>query len=183
MEGAGTGISLEGSERKGGATMIGSTFGNSAISLLLLMALTLTGCQAPLVAQEAGTEELYLEVEQIPINNCGGPAEVTVHRTIAKRFYHDVFVETSAEAGLNALIISSALAQEYGFSEGEAEERSVGVDLTAPAASKVVYTLQWSEVWAKGIVYEPNTGKKQGTYRLRKDINMQILDSHTEACP
>lgn len=163
--------------------MIGSRFRYSATSLLLLMALALTGCQAPLVAQEAGTEELYLEVEQIPINNCGGPAEVTVHRTITKRFYHDVFVETAAEAGLNALIISSALAQEYGFREGQEEERSFGVDLIAPAGSKVVYALQWSEVWAKGNVYEPNTGKKQGTYRLRKDIKMQILDSHSEECP
>jgi hypothetical protein len=164
--------------------MIRSKLSNcSAISFVLAMAVMLTGCQAPLAAREAGKEELYLEIEQIPIDNCGGPAEVTVHRTITKTFYHEVYVETAAEANLNALVISGALAQKYGYQDGQEEERSFGVDLTAPANSKVIYVLRWSELWVRGNVYDPGTGKTQGTYRLRKDIHMRIVDSHTEPCP
>ena len=163
--------------------MIRMHSGGSAILIVLVMAVTLTGCQAPLVAQESGTEELYLEMERIPINNCGGPAEVTVHRNITKTFYHEVYVETAAEAGLNSLVISSTLAQKYGYRDGQEEERSFGVDLTAPANSKVIYVLQWNEVWLRGNIYDPGTGKTQGTYRLLKDIRMRIFDSHAETCP
>jgi hypothetical protein len=52
----------------------------SCIVLLVATAMALSGCQAPLDARETGTEALYLETEQVPINNCGGPAAVTIHR-------------------------------------------------------------------------------------------------------
>ncbi len=145
--------------------------------------MALSGCQAPLDARETDTEELYLETEQVPINNCGGPAAVTVHRLISKTIYHDVYVDTGADVNLDAVLVSTALGQRYGYQDGEMETRSFGVDLTAPANVKVVYTLEWKEIWVKGTVYDPGTGKTQGTYRVRKDIRMQLVGSYQEECP
>jgi hypothetical protein len=155
----------------------------SYVVLLVATALALSGCQAPLDAQETGTEELYLETEQVPINNCNGPAAVTVHRQISKTIYHDVYVDAGADVNLDAILVSTALGQRYGYQDGEMETRSFGVDLTAPANARVVYVLEWREVWVKGIVYDPGTGKTNGTYRMRKDIRMQIADSYMEECP
>ncbi len=154
----------------------------AATAIAMTVAVVCTGCAAPLSARETGIEELYLEVEQIPIDNCGGPAEVTVNRSMMRTIRHDVYVETASDVNLDAMLVSTTIGQRYGVQNGSAETRSFGVSLTAPAHSKVVYVLQWKEVWIKGIVYDPGSGKTQGSFRLRKDIHMQIIDSHTEAC-
>ena len=163
--------------------MTSVAFRLGAMVLILGSAVLLLGCEAPLEARQSGTEEVYVETERIPINNCGGPAEVTVHRTVSKTFYREVSVETATETGLDALIVASAIAQEHGHREGEEDQRSFGIDLTAPANSKVVYVLQWKEIWSKGVVYDPNTGQTQGTYRLRKDVWAYVVDSYSEECP
>lgn len=163
--------------------MPGTKFRLGTIAWVLTMVIGSVGCQAPLDARESGTETMVLATERIPIDNCGGLAEVTIHREISKTFYHEVYVDTEAEIGLDTLIVASALRQRHGYQDGQAETRSFGIDLTAPPSWKVIYVLQWEEVWTKGILYDPGTGKTQGTYRVRKDIQPHIIDSYAEACP
>ncbi len=162
-----------------------SISGPFSIYAVLLLAITtaLTGCQAPLAPRETGTEELHLETERIPIDNCGGPAAVTVRRQISKSFYHDVYVDVDSGVQIDAILVSTALGQTYGYEEGEMETRSFGIDMTAPAHTRVVYVLEWKEVWVKGVIHDPDTGTAKGTYRLRKDLRMEILDNFVEVCP
>ncbi|NIV32792.1 MAG: hypothetical protein GWN58_26105, partial [Anaerolineae bacterium] len=116
-----------------------SISGPFSIYAVLLLAITtaLTGCQAPLAPRETGTEELHLETERIPIDNCGGPAAVTVRRQISKSFYHDVYVDVDSGVQIDAILVSTALGQTYGYEEGEMETRSFGIDMTAPAHTRV----------------------------------------------
>ena len=153
------------------------------IVILVAIAAALVGCQAPLDTRETGPEELYMETIQIPINNCGGLGPVTVHREFSRSIYHDVYVDAGADVHLDTFLISTVLGQRYGFQDGEMETCKTGIDLTAPANTRIVYTLQLNEIWIKGIVYAPASGREQATYRLRKDIGIDIVSTETETCP
>ena len=165
-----------------GAGMPRAPYSRLLLILTLLSTPILAACEASLDARQTGTEQLYMETERVPINNCSGPASVTVYREISKTFTHEVYIEAGAEVGLNIGVVSAELGERYGIRDGEAETRTVGVSLTAPAHSKVVYYLEWREVWAKGILYDPSTGETQGTFRVRKDINLRIVDSKNKGC-
>lgn len=147
------------------------------------LCLGLVSCYSEIEGRETGTEIVSSTRESLVISNCGGPAALTVIKSLSKSFSHDVIVQAGADAGINKSIVSAGVALQYGVQAGQSDVRTIAVEMTAPEFKKVAYELEWREIWKLGILYSPEMGNLQGGYRYRADVGLAVLGSREEPCP
>jgi len=147
------------------------------------LCLGLVSCYSEIEGRETGTEIVSSTRESHVLSNCGGPAALRIVKSLSRSFSHDVVVQAGADAGINRSIISAGVALQYGVREGQSEVRTIAVEMTAPEFKKVVYEIEWREIWKLGILYAPALGNLQGSYRYRADVGVAILGSREEPCP
>lgn len=149
----------------------------------VFLCLGLVSCYSEIEGRETGTAIVPSARESLVLSNCGGPAALTVSKSLSKSFSHDVVVQAGVDVGINKSIISAGVALQYGVQEGQSEVRMITVTMTAPRYKKVVYEIEWRETWKLGILYAPEIGNLQGGYRYRADVGVSILGSREEPCP
>lgn len=165
------------------ASTVRRTGGIPAALACAFLCLGLVSCYSEIEGRETGTAIVPSTRESLELSNCGGPAALTVTKSLSRSFSHDVIVQAGVDAGINKSIISAGVALQYGVQEGQSEVRTIAVTMTAPKYKKVAYEIEWRETWKLGILYAPELGNLQGGYRYRADMGVAILGAREEPCP
>ncbi len=132
---------------------------------------------------ELGVNAEIIDSEKIPLYNCNNASDYQLEVQRSRQVQHQISVEGQLQSGIGQ-IINIGLQGHYGIENGQSEERSYTVHLTAPANSWVEYTIEWRYVWREGEIRvdSPDGSKQIYPYRVRSGIEFNISNIITKDC-
>lgn len=88
------------------------------------------------------------------------------------------------EAGLQQFVVLS-LNGRYGFEDGQKEDRSYTVHLTAAPNSWFEYAITWRYVWREGqlVIIASDGSEESVPYRVRAGLEFSITGIEEKICP
>jgi heme/copper-type cytochrome/quinol oxidase subunit 2 len=130
-----------------------------------------------------GTEAQIIDTETVPLYNCDNSNTYELELERVRKVTHDITVGGEAQGGIDGIIVGK-LQGRYGFEEGQTEERSYTVHLTAAPNSWTEYTIEWKYIWRTG---EARLTHEDGSvesipYRIRAAIEFEIVNIEHKNC-
>lgn len=108
------------------------------------------------VTYDGTTRTVPVNKITVPINNCGGSANIVQEYTQTQIFVHEYHAEVGGSVGLevplpfNLLNLQLELQAKYGFEQGQVASRTVSYRMEAEPGTNQIYVITWQEVWDTG---------------------------------
>jgi len=139
------------------------------------------------------TEKHLISVEEIPLNNCDGRAELSasiersyrVARTL--ELSPGMTVDDSGQAGIpgvGQVGIGAAVANNSQINYGSQDTVTRSVTVVAREGTNILHTIHQYEIWEAGEVLVVADGvNHRFPYRFRKDFSIETLPPASLGCP
>jgi hypothetical protein len=108
------------------------------------------------VLYATNTETVEINKITVPINNCGGSAEVIQKYIQSQTFIYEYQASAEGGVGLNIPLpfgwanLILELQARYGFEQGQIDSRTIETTLNADAGTNQAYMITWKEIWESG---------------------------------
>ncbi len=130
--------------------------------------------------------ESVIDSETVPIDNCSGPAGITITPSLSKSYTSAVEIGTSASIDLGE-IIKLSIAAHYEINISETKEYVTSAEFVAPPGVIVHYSIIWLEDVIEGRIIP--IGKLESgeleeiPYRAKSKIHVNIPSPIPLSCP
>ncbi len=132
---------------------------------------------------ESGTSVDIVDTEVVPLYNCNNSTEygVDIERTRSIEYVVNVGGEITSEI---QHVVSLGIQGHYGVENGQTEDRSYTIHLTAAKDSWVEYTINWRYVWREGQAFLTlQDGTEEAyPYQVRSAIEFEIAQIEQKEC-